>query len=340
MYLGEVHHRLQGNSAQHCAQHCIAHSPLQLMTLLYYDPLVLQHDTGNHPENAGRIIPAARQLHALATHFGCVRPSWEPLAPEALASVHSMGYVDSIRQLSESGGGQLDPDTVVSPRSYDIARLAAGAVCDAVDKVITSEEQLAFCLIRPPGHHALRSKAMGFCLFNNIGIAAQRAIDRHGLDRVLIVDWDVHHGNGTQEIFWEDGRVGFFSIHRYPFYPGTGAAGETGGGAGLGTKLNSPIAFGTPRAEYLRQFQAGLESLADKMRPQLILISAGFDAHRLDPIGSLELESEDFATMTRSILEVANVHSGGRVVSALEGGYNPIAVAKSVETHLVQLLTR
>jgi acetoin utilization deacetylase AcuC-like enzyme len=312
----------------------------QLMTLLYYDPQVLQHETGNHPESADRIIPAARQLHALATQFGCVRPSWGPLAPEAIASVHSMDYVDSVRQLAESGGGQLDPDTVLSPRSFDIARLAAGAVCDAVDKVITSEERRAFCLIRPPGHHALRSKGMGFCLFNSIGIAAQRAIDHHGLDRVLIVDWDVHHGNGTQEIFWEDGRVGFFSIHRYPFYPGTGAADETGSGRGLGTKLNVPIAFGTRRTDYLRQFQAGLESLASRIQPQLVLVSAGFDAHRLDPIGSLELESEDFAAMTHAILDVASLHSGGKVVSALEGGYNPIAVAESVEAHVLQLLTR
>ena len=336
MCLGEVHHRPKEILPSTASTLRL----MQLMTLLYYDPLVLQHDTGNHPENAGRIIPAARQLHALAAHFGCVRPSWEPLAPAALASVHSMGYMDSVRQLAEGGGGHLDPDTVLSPRSFDIACLAAGAVCDAVDKVVTSEERRAFCLIRPPGHHALRSKAMGFCLFNNVGLAAQRAIAHHGLDRVLIVDWDVHHGNGTQEIFWEDGRVGFFSIHRYPFYPGTGAADETGSGRGLGTKLNVPIAFGTPRTEYLRQFQAGLEFLAAKMRPQLVLISAGFDAHRLDPIGSLELESEDFAIMTNAILEVASVHSSGRIVSALEGGYNPSAVAESVETHLLQLLTK
>jgi acetoin utilization deacetylase AcuC-like enzyme len=319
------------------------HSPLcliQLMTLLYYDPLVLQHETGNHPENAGRIIPAARRLHALATQFGCVRPSWEPLALEAISAVHPMEYVDCIRQLAASGGGRLDPDTVLSPQSFDVARVAAGAVCDAVDKVITGQQRRAFCLIRPPGHHAMRSKGMGFCLFNSIAIAAQRAIDHHGLDRVLIVDWDVHHGNGTQDIFWDDSRVGFFSIHRYPFYPGTGAADETGGGRGLGTTLNVPIAFGTHRTEYLRQFQAGLESLAAKMRPQLILVSAGFDAHRLDPIGSLELESEDFAAMTHMVLEVAGAHSGGRLVSALEGGYHPTAVAESVETHLLQLLTR
>jgi acetoin utilization deacetylase AcuC-like enzyme len=308
------------------------------MTLLYYDPLFLEHDTDDHPENAGRIIPAARHLNLVAMHFGCIRPSWEPLDPGMLTRIHSSAYVDSIRNLAEGGGGILDHDTVLSTRSFDVARAAAGAVCDAVDKVITGGERHAFCLIRPPGHHASQNKGMGFCLFNNVALGARRAIDQHGLDRVLIVDWDVHHGNGTQEIFWEDGRVGFFSIHRYPFYPGTGAADEIGAGAGLGTKLNVPIKFGTLRTEYLQQFNRGLERLAVKIRPQLIIISAGFDAHRLDHVGSLGLESEDFALMTRSVLEIANAHSDGRVVSALEGGYNPITVAECVESHVQQLL--
>jgi acetoin utilization deacetylase AcuC-like enzyme len=308
------------------------------MALFYFDPLFLEHDTGDHPENAGRIIPAARHLNLIAMHFGCIRPSWEPLAPDMLARIHSSEYVDAIRNLAEGGGGILDHDTVLSTRSFDVARAAAGAVCDAVDKVIAGGERHAFCLIRPPGHHASQNKGMGFCLFNNVALGARRAIDQHDLDRVLIVDWDVHHGNGTQEIFWEDGRVGFFSIHRYPFYPGTGGADEIGAGAGLGTKLNVPITFGTLRTEYLQQFNRGLEWLAGKIRPQLIIISAGFDAHRLDPVGSLGLESEDFAIMTRSVLEVANAHSDGRVVSALEGGYNPIAVAECVESHVQQLL--
>jgi acetoin utilization deacetylase AcuC-like enzyme len=308
------------------------------MALLYYDPLFLQHDTGIHPENGGRIIPAASHLNSVAMPLDCIRPSWNPLSSEMLTRVHSSAYVDSIRDLAESGGGALDPDTVLSTRSFDVACTAAGAVCDAVDQVITGEERRAFCLIRPPGHHAGRNRGMGFCLVNNVALGAQRAIEQHRLDRVLIVDWDVHHGNGTQDIFWEDGRVGFFSIHRYPFYPGTGAADEVGSGAGLGTKLNVPITFGTSRTEYLQQFNQGLEWLASKIQPQLIIISAGFDAHRLDPIGSLELESEDFSFMTRSVLEIAEMYSGGRVVSVLEGGYNPMAVAKCVECHLQQLL--
>jgi acetoin utilization deacetylase AcuC-like enzyme len=178
---------------------------------------------------------------------------------------------------------------------------------------------------------------MGFCLFNHVALGAMRAIEQHGLERVLIVDWDVHHGNGTQDIFWEDPRVGFLSIHRYPFYPGTGDASEIGGAAGAGTKLNVPIAFGTPREVYLERFHRGLEQLAASIRPELVLISAGFDAHRLDPVGSLGLESEDFDLLTRSVVEVANQYAGGRVVSALEGGYHPAAVAECVERHVHEL---
>jgi acetoin utilization deacetylase AcuC-like enzyme len=256
-----------------------------------------------------------------------------------MSRVHDRAYIDSVQQMSAEGGGMLDSDTVLSARSYDVARSAAGAACNAVDNILTGQAQRAFCLVRPPGHHATRSRAMGFCLFNNAALAAQWSIDRHGLERVLIVDWDVHHGNGTQEIFWEDSQVGYFSIHRDPFYPGTGAADETGGGAGLGTKLNVPIEFGTSRISYLQQFRQGVERIADKIRPQLVLVSAGFDAHRLDPIGSLGLESEDFAPMTQVVLEIAAVHAGGRVVSMLEGGYNPSPVAECVERHVQQLFS-
>jgi acetoin utilization deacetylase AcuC-like enzyme len=308
------------------------------MALLYYDPQFLQHDTGDHPESAARIIPAARQLNLIAMHFGCIRPSWEPLAPHRLTRIHSREYVEAVRNLAEGGGGVLEHDTVLSKRSFDVASAAAGAVCDAVDKVIAGEERHAFCLIRPPGHHASHDKGRGFCIFNNVALAALMAIDQHDLDRVLIVDWDVHHGDGTQEIFWEDGRVGFLSIHRYPFYPGTGAADEMGSGAGLGTKLNVPIPFGTSRTEYLQRFNSGLNSLASRIRPQLIIVSSGFDAHRLDPVGSLGLESEDFALMTRSVLDIANTYSDGKVVSALEGGYNPGAVAECVEKHVQELM--
>jgi acetoin utilization deacetylase AcuC-like enzyme len=217
--------------------------------------------------------------------------------------------------------------------------MAAGAVCDAVERVVRGDEQQAFCLVRPPGHHALTNSAMGFCLFNNVALGARLAIDELGLDRVLIVDWDVHHGNGTQAIFWEDAQVGYFSIHRSPFYPGTGAADEIGAGAGYGTTLNVPVKFGTPRDEFLARFTSAVERFADLIKPQLVLISAGFDCHRNDPIGSLGLESEDFGTLTRVVLNIAAKHANGRVVSVLEGGYSPFALAESVECHLHEMLS-
>jgi acetoin utilization deacetylase AcuC-like enzyme len=232
----------------------------------------------------------------------------------------------------------MDSDTVVSPASFEVARLAAGAACDAVDRVLKGEDKTAFCLVRPPGHHALAERAMGFCLFNNVAVAAGVAQQEHEVDRVLIVDWDVHHGNATQDSFYADDRVGFFSIHRWPFYPGTGAADDTGTGDGLGATRNLPITFGTSRREYLDQFRRELEDFASRIRPQLVLVSAGFDSHREDPIGSLGLEVEDFDELTKIVRNIATVHAEGRVVSLLEGGYNPPVLAECVETHLRELL--
>ncbi len=307
------------------------------MTLLYYTPAFLDHDTGQHPECASRLLPVVRQLHKTGLHFPLVRPEVPPITPARLERVHAPEYVQTVRHFAEQGGGHLDADTIVSPKSFDVALLAAGAVCDAVERVVRGEDARAFCLVRPPGHHALPRRAMGFCLFGNVALAARLAIDELGLTRVLIVDWDVHHGNGTQDIFWEDPQVGFLSIHRFPFWPGSGAANETGGGRGLGTTVNLPITFGTPRHEQLAVFRSAVERFADQHQPQLILISAGFDAHRLDPIGSLGLESEDFGSLTRVVRDVANVHAGGRIVSVLEGGYNPQALAECVDIHLHEL---
>jgi acetoin utilization deacetylase AcuC-like enzyme len=228
---------------------------------------------------------------------------------------------------------------VVSAASFDVALLAAGAACDAVKRVVAGEDQTALCIARPPGHHALPDRAMGFCLFNSVAVAARAAIDEYGLDRVLIVDWDVHHGNGTQDTFYRDEQVGFLSIHRWPFYPGSGASDETGSGPGLGFTRNLPVEFGTPRAAYRDRFRQELESFAADLRPQLVLVSAGFDSHREDPIGSLGLEVEDFAGLTQDVLDVAAAHAGGRVVSLLEGGYNPQRLAESVGEHLRALLS-
>jgi len=308
------------------------------MTLLYQDDAFLEHETGQHPERPVRLTAIRRQLERTGLDERCQRPAWQPVTDAQLARVHDLGYARSVQSYAEKGGGRIEADTVVSPRSYEVARLAAGAACDAVQRVLKGEDRNALVLARPPGHHALHDNVMGFCLFNSVAIAARAALAEQGLDRVLIVDWDVHHGNGTQDAFWEDAQVGFFSIHRWPFYPGSGAAGETGAGKGLGTTLNVPVEFGTSRAEYLSAFQRGLEDLAASLEPQLVLISAGFDAHRDDPIGSLELELEDFAELTRRVQQVANAYAGGRMVSLLEGGYNTGALAGSVEAHLRELV--
>jgi acetoin utilization deacetylase AcuC-like enzyme len=235
----------------------------------------------------------------------------------------------------------LDVDTIVSSKSYEVALAAAGAGVAAVDAVLSGQDKTALCLIRPPGHHATPTHSMGFCLFNNIALAADHARRVHQLDRILILDWDVHHGNGTQDIFYEDQEIFFLSIHRYGagFYPGTGAADETGSGRGLGYTANVPIRYGTSRKDYFSALKNALDKAADKMKPQLVLVSAGFDAHRKDPIGSLGLETEDFSKLTRMALDVARTHAQGRLVSCLEGGYDLEALAESVQVHLEELLT-
>jgi acetoin utilization deacetylase AcuC-like enzyme len=308
------------------------------MTLLYTSPVFLEHDTGAHPERALRLATISRHLGAEGLAQKCTQPSWSPATREQISRLHRDSWYDDIRDYAAAGGGRIEADTVVSERSFDAATLAAGAVCDAVGRVLKGEDQTALCLVRPPGHHAVPKGAMGFCLFNNIAIGAKEAIAAHDLDRVLIVDWDVHHGNGTQDMFWTDEQVGFFSIHRWPFYPGTGGERETGVGPGLGYTRNLPIEYGTPRADYLAHFANELEDFAARVKPQFVLLSAGFDAHRQDPIGSLQLETEDFAELTDIVKQIAAAHSGGKLISVLEGGYHPDRLAESVGLHLKGLL--
>jgi acetoin utilization deacetylase AcuC-like enzyme len=309
------------------------------VTLLFTDPLFLTHDTGAHPENAARLRAITTRLESTGLIARCGAGTYLPLTPEQVSTVHTPNVARLAEQVANQGGGRLDADTVVSPASYRVGLAAAGACVAAVDAVLGGQAKNALCLVRPPGHHATPTHSMGFCLFNNIALAARHAQRVHGLTRILIVDWDVHHGNGTQDVFQEDPEVCFFSIHRYGhgFYPGSGARDETGQGAGLGRTFNEPVAYGTSRAEYHDRFRRGLERAA-AVKPELILISAGFDAHRNDPIGSLGLETEDFATLTQTIREVAHTHCGGRLVSCLEGGYNLDALAAGVQTHLEELL--
>jgi acetoin utilization deacetylase AcuC-like enzyme len=308
------------------------------MTLLYDDPCFLRHATGPHPEQAERLRAVAARLRVTGLDARCTRPQFAPCDRPRLARVHEPAYIDEIRDLAAAGGGQPEGDTVVSPASYDTALLAAGAVADAVGRVLRGEDRTALCLVRPPGHHALADRAMGFCLFNNVAVGAKLAVEEFQLDRVLIVDFDVHHCNGTQATFWEEPRVGTLSIHRWPFYPGTGSKDEQGGGRARGTKLNLPIEFGTPREDYLATFSASLETFAARLKPQLVLASAGFDAHRQDPIGNLGLETEDFTAITDCVLGMARTYAGGRLVSVLEGGYNPPVLAECVAGHLGRML--
>jgi acetoin utilization deacetylase AcuC-like enzyme len=310
------------------------------MTLLYCPPCFLDHETGDHPERVERIRRIPERLRRSGLASRCREPEFSPVARQHLIRVHAPAYVDEIWAFAKSGGGNIEADTVVSPASYHVALMAAGSVCDAVERLIRGEDTQGLCLVRPPGHHALANRAMGFCLFNNVAVAARMAIDVLGLHSVLIVDWDVHHGNGTQQAFWEDPQVGFLSIHRWPFYPGTGYVDETGARRGLGTTLNLPIRYGTSRGNYLDAFSKNLQKFADRIKPQLVLISAGFDAHRLDPVGDLGLETEDFLPLTRLVLDVADTYAGGRLVSVLEGGYDPAILADCVELHLGEMLNR
>ena len=308
------------------------------MVTLFTDPRMIDHQPpSRHPEKPERLAAILRHLKRTGLDVACPSGVVSPATDEQLLRVHPAGLIAEYRKIEARGGGQIEADTHLSQGSEMAARLAAGAAIGAVDSVLEGPDRRALCLVRPPGHHARPAAPMGFCLYASVALAAAHAMARHGLDRVLIVDWDVHHGNGTQEIFYDDPRVGFLSIHRYPFYPGSGAADETGTGRGLGSTRNVPMRYGVGRPEYLTAFRSALHDLADAIRPQLVLLSAGFDAHAEDPVGDLGLEEEDFVSMTKDVLAVAATHADGRLVSVLEGGYNVSRLVGCVTSHLETL---
>lgn len=301
-----------------------------------YDPIYLKHDTGaNHPERPERLTAIVERLEQKGLLDGLVRLKPAPASLQWITTVHTPDYVERVRQSCEVGVGYVDsPDAPASRASYEVALNAVGGVEAAIDAVVQGRIRNAFCAVRPPGHHALKDKAMGFCLFNNVAIAAKYLQRKHQLRNVLIVDWDVHHGNGTQAIFYDDPTVFYFSIHQSPLYPRTGSAEEKGEGKGLGFTRNVPLAAGSGDADYRKAFVEDLEPAAAGFKPDFVLISAGFDAAQGDLLGSMKVTPEGYAELTRIVKRIAERYSHGRLVSVLEGGYNADSLAASVEAHV------
>jgi acetoin utilization deacetylase AcuC-like enzyme len=306
-----------------------------MTTLLLTHPDCLAHDTGrHHPESMARLAAVLEGLDDNA--FRRLTRRVAPLGRnEDIARVHPPQFIaEVLAAVPQTGHVALDPDTILSSGSGNAALRAVGALTEAVDAVAKREAVNAFCAVRPPGHHAEPDRAMGFCLFNSIAIAARRAQMVHGFQRVAVLDFDVHHGNGTQAALENDGSVFFASSHQYPFYPGTGAQGETG----IGNIVNVPLRAGTDGAAFRHAWETHILPALDSFAPDFILVSAGFDAHRSDPLAGLELEHEDFAWVTARLAEAALRHAGGRVVSVLEGGYDLRALAGSAAAHVKALM--
>jgi len=262
----------------------------------------------------------------------------EKAAKGLIQAAHSPQHFKRVESAFEQGLDRLDADTAISMQSFDASLFAAGAVIAGVDAVMQTNARNAFAAVRPPGHHATSENAMGFCMFNNVAVGARHAQNKYKeIERVAIIDWDVHHGNGTQGIFYDDPSVYFFSMHQYPWYPGTGSRGETGHGRGLGSTLNVPVKANTKASEQRRMFEGAIEDIAKNFKPDLIMISAGFDAHQSDPLGQLELEDADFVSMTKSAMQWADDACEGRIVSALEGGYNLSTLGGTVKNHVAEL---
>ncbi len=311
-----------------------------MKTALVHHPIYQKHDTGpGHPETVLRYEVVMEELRK-DPHF------WERLTevtPEKaskglILAAHSAQHYKRVESAFEMGHDRLDADTVVSMASFDASLFAAGGAVAGVDAVMQGEAKNAFVAVRPPGHHATGEHPMGFCLFNNVAVAARYAQNNYKeIERVAVIDWDVHHGNGTQGIFYDDPSVHFFSMHQYPWYPGTGSKGETGFGRGLGSTMNIPIKANTQATQQTRMFEAAIGDISKNFKPDIIFISAGFDGHLTDPLGQLMLEDKDFISMTRTVRQWADDACDGRIVSCLEGGYNLETLGVTVKNHVAAL---
>ncbi len=304
---------------------------MNLRTAIYADPISKDHDTGpHHPEQSARFDAALEGVGALPLATSARRSATE----DEITLCHTLPYVRTVKREVQAGVTDLiTGDTSICPRSYDVALNAVGTALTAVDAVVRGEYNNAFCIVRPPGHHATPDRGMGFCIFNNAAIAARYAQSRHGVERVLIADWDVHHGNGTQDIFYADPSVLFFSTHQHPWYPGTGASDETGQGRGEGATINCPLPAGSGRDQILEAFRSRLEPAAERFRPDLVILSAGFDSRAGDPLGRFLLSDDDFAELTRLMMEIAARFAQGRLISLLEGGYSIAGLTAGVRAH-------